>query len=308
MNPGELAQLIELDKCGFLISGDESAADFLLRVEKIRKVYADFELMLADGEPIRLFDLFEVSAGQRILPELAGEAAEITRNLYGFAVSHVPGFYLTRQIGWLWGGCLIGDPDENFAVFLLRDAFRKHKRFLNYRREELLAHELCHSVRQVMDEPVLEEYFAYQTSPSPLRRYLGNCFTSDRDAWGFLLPVMLLPAAELLRALWNPAFPSWIFWILAAVYPAFLLIRNFRSRRLVDRARRSLINAGAKQVEAVLFRCTLSEIAGFAAMSADEADKWITGKCQQSPRWQVIYERFFRADGTGNSEDKSNEN
>lgn len=308
MNPELLEKLAELDAAGFLIRENEQAEDFLQRVSDIAGTYEAFDAELAANDQVVVFDTFSVSAADRISPELPEEAAAITGDLYGFAVRHVPGFYLTKQIGLLWGGCLIGDPDANFAVFLLRNAFRKHRRFLNYRREELLAHELCHSVRHVLEEPLLEEYFAYQTSPSPLRRYLGNCFISDRDAWGFLLPVMLLPAAELLRALWNPAFPSWIFWILAAVYPAFLLIRNFRSRRLVDRARRSLINAGAKQVEAVLFRCTLSEIAGFAAMSADEADKWITGKCQQSPRWQVIYERFFRADGTGSSEDKSNEN
>ena len=307
MNSGVLAKLIELDSCGFLISGDESAEDFLLRVDKTRQVYADFENMLADGSSVRLFDLFEVSAAQRILPELSAEAAQITQNLYGFTVTHVPGFYLTRQIGWLWGGCLIGDPDENFSVFLLRDAFRKRSRFLNYRREELLAHELCHSVRQAADEPLLEEYFAYQTSPSPLRRYLGNCFISDRDAWGFLLPVMLLPAAELLRALWNPAFPSWIFWIAAAVYPAYLLIRNFRSRRLVNRARRTIIAVGAKRTEAVLFRCTLAELTGFAAMSGEEAAAFIREKGTSSPRWQVIYERFFRPN-PGNSEDDNHEN
>ncbi len=260
MNPGELEKLVSLDAAGFLITGSESSGEFLRRIGETEKVYADFETELAEAGTVKVFDMFEVSAADRIAPELSAEAAEITEKLYAFSVKHVPGFYLTGQVGLLWGGCLIGDPEQNFAVFLLRNAFRKKNRFLNYRREELMAHELCHSVRHVLEEPALEEYFAYQTSPSPLRRYLGNCFISDKDAWGFLLPVMLLPAAEIIRALWIPDFPSWIFWLAAAVYPVFLLWRNHHYRRIVAKARKALQNAGVKQVEAVLFRILPGEM------------------------------------------------
>lgn len=293
MNSELLQQLTALDAAGFLITGNEDAGQFLKRVEAVKAVYAEFEAELADRKKVKVFDLFEVDQESRITPEIAEEAAGITGKLYGFKVSHVPGFFLKRQIGWLWGGCLIGDPEVNFAVFLLRNAFRRKRRFLNYRREELLAHELCHAVHHVMDEPQLEEYFAYQTSPSPLRRYLGNCFISDRDAWGFLLPVMLLPVAELIRALWLPGFPSWIFWILAAVYPLFLLCRNHFSRRLVRIARRNLLAAGVKNPDAVLFRCLLSEIRELKAMPAGNIRQWIDDKAAESLRYQVIKQRFF---------------
>lgn len=298
-----LDQLIALDAAGFLITEGESAEEFLQRIEETRMVYAEFEKRLENGEKVEVFDLFEVSQDCRISPELSGEAAGITQNLYGFAVSHVPGFYLTRQIGLLWGGCLIGDPEQNFAVFLLRNAFRKHRRFLNYRREELLAHELCHSVRHVMNEPTLEEYFAYQTSPSPLRRYLGNCFISDRDAWGFLLPVMLMPLAELVRALWIPGFPSWIFWITATFYPIFLLWRNSRSRARVNRARQVLKEAGISACEAVLFRSLPEEMDEIAACEPGNLDGFARKKAADSLRWAVIYERFFRQDDAGISEE-----
>jgi len=293
VNPELLEKLAELDAAGFLIRENEQAEDFLQRVSDIAGTYEAFDAELAANDQVVVFDTFSVSAADRISPELPEEAAAITGDLYGFAVRHVPGFYLTKQIGLLWGGCLIGDPDANFAVFLLRNAFRKHRRFLNYRREELLAHELCHSVRHVLEEPLLEEYFAYQTSPSPLRRYLGNCFISDRDAWGFLLPVMLLPVAELLRALWNPEFPSWIFWIMAAVYPLFLLVRNHFSRKLVAGARRVLRSAGVEKCEAVLFRCTPEELDELGKCDPAALAGWMEQKAAQQVRWQVIKYRFF---------------
>ena len=293
MNPELLEKLAELDAAGFLIRENEQAEDFLQRVSDISGTYEAFDAELAANDQVVVFDTFSVSAADRISPELPEEAAAITGDLYGFAVRHVPGFYLTKQIGLLWGGCLIGDPDANFAVFLLRNAFRKHRRFLNYRREELLAHELCHSVRHVLEEPLLEEYFAYQTSPSPLRRYLGNCFISDKDAWGFLLPVMLLPVAELLRALWNPEFPSWIFWIMAAVYPLFLLVRNHLSRKLVAGARRVLRSAGVEKCEAVLFRCTPEELDELGKCDPAALAGWMEQKAAQQVRWQVIKYRFF---------------
>ena len=289
-----LDKLIICDAAGFLMTEGESEEDFFRRIDDTAAVYDNFEAELRGGKKVRVFDLFEVSSDCRISPELTEEAAEITENLYGFAVHHVPGFYLTRQIGLLWGGCLIGDPEQNFAVFLLRNAFRKKRRFLNYRREELLAHELCHSVRHVMNEPRLEEYFAYQTSPSPVRRYLGNCFISEKDAWGFLLPVMLLPIAELVRALLNHGFPSWIFWITALIYPAFLLWRNSRSRKLVSKARKVLTGAGVVKCDAVLFRSLPSELEEISRCSAENFEDYALKKAGSNLRWQVIYERFIR--------------
>jgi hypothetical protein len=147
-------------------------------------------------------------------------------------------------------------------------------------------------VRHILEEPALEEYFAYQTSPSGLRRYLGNCFISDKDAWGFLLPVMLLPLAELARALWNPAFPSWIFWILAVVYPLYLLFRNHRSRKLVNRARQVLSAAGVENPGAVLFRALPEELQAISALDAGDFASWVEEKAAQELRWQVIKYRF----------------
>ena len=53
-----------------------------------------------------------------------------------------------------------------------------------------------------------------------------------------LLPMLLLPAAGFVKAFWLPAFPVWIFWLLAMVYPLFLLWRNHTSRQVVMAAKK----------------------------------------------------------------------
>ena len=84
-------------------------------------------------------------------------------------------------------------------------------------------------MRQPLRDVPLEEFFAYRTSPSPFRRYLGNCFIRDYDALLFVIPVFILLGSVLLQSFWLPALPVWPFWIVALAYPAYLLFRNARS-------------------------------------------------------------------------------
>ena len=209
----EIEELTALDAAGFIAGCGETEAEYLDRVSKIRAAHADFlDRLQASGAAEALEDL-TVKSEDAIPAEFYDIPAEMTRLLYGFEVRHVPGFFLSRKVGLLWGGCLIGDPELNFSLFLLRGTFRNRKKWLFYSRDELLAHELCHSARQSLGEATLEEFFAYQTSPSKLRRNLGNCFIRDRDAVLFVLPSLLLLLAELARSFLFPAFPAWIFWI-----------------------------------------------------------------------------------------------
>ena len=293
MTAEDVRWLIDMDKQGFIPGPREGVSDFRERVARTAAETAKFNAELDAAGHMKVFDVCEVVPADRIAPELLEEAARITEARFGFAARHVPGFYLRRGMGPFWGGCMLGDPESGFAVFLLRDAFRTRTRFLSCRRDELLAHELCHTARQSLNDPETEEFFAYRTSDSPLRRYLGGCFITDRDAWGFVLPALLLPAAELIRARLVPDFPVWIFWLLAAVYPLWLLARNFRTRRLVRRARRAVAAAGAENPDAVLFRCTGSEIAELGRLSGPEVARIVRERREVSPRWAVLAGRFF---------------
>ena len=149
-----------------------------------------------------------------------------------------------------------------------------------------------------MTEITLEEYFAYQTSKSPIRRYLGNCFIRDIDALFFVLPMMLLPVIEILKAFCFPQLPTYPFWILALLYPAYLLIRNAHSRRIVNKARTALKSCNVRQLEAVLFRSTLAELKLFPSFTncPEKFLDWANTQAETELRWQIMLRRFIFED------------
>lgn len=294
----QVAKWCQWDALGFIPGCNESAEEYEERVASIRKAHEEFERNLAEKGELTVFDAIKVKISDRIDEIIVNEAADITQRLYGFKVGHVPGFFLSGEVGLLWGGCLIGDPDLHLSIFFIRKAFREKLRWLNYRRDELLAHELCHSVRQVLFEPMLEEFFAYQTSPSFLRRYLGNCFIREWDALLFLLPVMLLPVAELINVFWLPQLPIWPFWIFAAIYPVFLFFRNLFSRQILIRAKKGLYRGGVENPLPVLFRCTKAELYKLETIrNRNDLQEFIYAKAAHEPRWAIIKQRFFNQGG-----------
>ena len=290
----KIEELTALDAAGFIAGRGETEAEYLARVSRIRAAHADFLDRLQTSGAAEALEGITVRGEDAIPPEFYDAPAETTRNLYGFEVRHVPGFFLSRKVGWLWGGCLIGDPDLDFSLFMLRGSFRRREKWLFYSRDELLAHELCHSARQALGEATLEEFFAYQTSPSLLRRIFGNCFIRDLDAILFVLPSLLLLAAQILRSFLFPQFPAWIFWLLALVYPAYLLIRNQISLNLVVRAKRALIRCGVEKTFAVMFRCTREELAKLARItSPEELRSFAAARATAEVRWLIIGKRFL---------------
>ena len=292
----ELARGVELDGAGFLPRRGESAEQFFRRVETILGIHREFEAELAAAGEVGVYGL-QLRSQDRIPDEIIGEAEEVTDRLYSFRTRHVPGFFLSRDVGLLWGGCMICDPDQPLSVFLIRGAFRKRQRWLFYNRRELLAHELCHSMRQSLEEITLEEYFAYQTSPSRLRRYLGNCFIREYDAIWFVIPALLLLLAQVAQSFWLPGLPVWPFWPVALAYPAFLLIRNGISRRLVKRATKKLAAFGVEKPSAVLFRLDRGEIRRIGAMERPgEFEQYAAERKESDFRWAILYARFL----TGN--------
>lgn len=292
----ELARGVELDGAGFLPRRGESAEQFFRRVETILGIHREFEAELAAAGEVGVYGL-QLRSQDRIPDEIIGEAEEVTDRLYSFRTRHVPGFFLSRDVGLLWGGCMICDPDHPLSVFLIRGAFRKRQRWLFYNRRELLAHELCHSMRQSLEEITLEEYFAYQTSPSRLRRYLGNCFIREYDAIWFVIPALLLLLAQVAQSFWLPGLPVWPFWPVALAYPAFLLIRNGISRRLVKRAAKKLAAFGVEKPSAVLFRLDRGEIRRIGAMEQPgEFEQYAAERKESDFRWAILCARFL----TGN--------
>ena len=218
-----------------------------------------------------------------------------TENHYAFKANWVPGFFPASGLGVLWGGCSISSSEDTPTLFIIRSSFRNKDKYFIYSRKELISHELCHAVRVPIGDMTYEEHFAYALSSSALRRYTGNCFKSEKDAIFFLLPLFFLLLIQFMRISYTPNLPAWPFWILAFVWPAFLIFVNIRERKQYFKAEKALKNAGFINPSAVLFRCNTKEIEDFAKCGNNEAtEKILAVKRISDLRWKVIFHRFMQ--------------
>lgn len=293
LHPEAVEALAELDAHGFIPGRSESFDQFKSRLGRILAAVEEFEREIGDRGEINVFGGLALRQDDRIAPEIVAEAASLTEQLYRFSIDWAPGFFLSKDIGLLWGGCAIADTEKPLTIFLIRDSFRHRRRWFIYDRRELLAHELCHTARGLRDYK-LEEFFAYQTAPSRLRRYLGNCFIKKYDALLFLLPVLLLLAVQMLQTFAGIMFPVWPFWIIALLYPARLLIRNQLARNRFFRARKRLLNFGFGAAAAILFRSTWDETGTIAGMKTrQEFLDFVDSAADHELRWKIIRHRFI---------------
>jgi hypothetical protein len=279
---------------GFLVGNSESFKDFRERLLGLFDALKEFDSNLeqAAGE-IELFEDIKVVKDRRIPIEVIDEASQLTEKYYYFSINWVPGFFASKNIGWLWGGCAIYDASKSFILFLIRSSFMNKRKWFIYERRELLAHELCHVARNVIDDDKLEEFFAYQTAPSRLRRYIGNCFINKSDSLLFLLSTLVLLMAQLLKTFSDFTYPMWPFWIVAFAYPVYLLLRNNMARMVFFRACSKLIAFDFVDAPAILFRCDWEEIKKISTLaSPEEFRRFVQNLASNNLRWKVIQHRF----------------
>ena len=284
----------ELDSHGLIAAPGETLEAFAARVDELLRTRARFDLCTGDEAGSRSLEAevgFKVGVIEPIDARIIGEAAEKTENLFGFRADWVPAFFPTRGLGLLWGGCT-AITDSGFPVFFLRRGFRTKQKWFIYRRDELLAHELCHAVRGCMEDETYEEHFAYMTSDSAFRRWAGNCFRHEWDAFAFLIPVVLLLAVQFVVYSGLLNIPIWPFWIVAFAFPAFLVARNIPERRTFFAARSKLERAGFDNPDAALFRMTADETSTVARMPDDRIESFLKEKSGAELRWQILIQRF----------------
>lgn len=286
--------LCQLDKEGFLIGKDETLEEYKTRLDKIFNDIRELEQQLKDDNCFIVYGKLGIKNSDRIGKELCEEAKQIVSTKYAFEPSLIQSFYAPKNFGVFVGGCAISF-DSGLSVILLRNVFKLKKKWLLYTSAELLAHELCHSARTPIKDNKLEEFFAYNISISPLRRYLGNCFRSQWDSILILAPILLLLAVTMLKAVIYPSINSVFFWILILIYPAFLVIRNHIALNKFNKAKKILTSYLPKKENAmpILFRCSFEEISSIAKIKDNSGfDSFIKKKVQSELRWKVIQSRF----------------
>lgn len=290
---GDADAAATLDARGLLVGRGETAAEYGERLRALRhNTLAMREGLARDGR--YEIEGLEVAAAAEIPPPHFEAAAAATRSLYAFAIDWVPGFFIDPSFSLLFGGCAFYFYPDFFALFIIRKCFAERERWLIYNRTELLAHELCHVARVALQSVQFEETFAYQTSKSRFRRWVGSVFRQPADSFLFLGSTLLLLAAQVVRTLVLPRL--WIipFWLSVAGVFAFFTVRQVRHRRRFGRAAAHLDVLVPGSGLAVLFRCTDEEVLALADLGEPPAlREWLEERRRGGEfRWQVLARRF----------------
>lgn len=294
LESSDIARFAELDSAGILAGPGESAGEFKERALRLISALDEINAELSEKGETDLIDSIPIKKEDRINPEILEEAAEINKKFYDFSINWVPGFFLSKSLGIFWGGCAISFEESQFTVFLIRASFAKQKKWFLYRRDELLSHELCHIARMPIGDKFYEEFFAYRSSPSAFRRYFGSCFRTQADSLIFVMPIFLLLLMQILITFSVIKIPIYPFWILAVLFPLYLMIKNQILRGIAFRAISRLESFGISKPKAVLFRCTAREISEISGMkNTEDFVKWASEMETREIRWKIIRWKYL---------------
>lgn len=280
---GSVSALRKFDRHGLFPAPGENSQEFADRLTRLAAALSKLEQELQQKKCVEPCSGIKLHDNSLIPANIYNEALAKTVELYDVKPDWVPGFFADESFGLLWGGCALSDMESNLVLFIIRKVFRKKRRFLVYDRQELMAHELTHAAHQSINEIKYEEYFAYRTAQSRLRKFFGGCFISKYDAMLFLLPILLLPVVQILNVFTAIKLPVEYFYIIAAVYPVYLSLRCFATYRTAAKARNFLEKNSVVHPDAVLFRMTAGEIASLARNQMAQGNDL---------RWVLIKERL----------------
>ncbi len=254
--------LLALDRRGLLASAGESVEEYLARIRKLqRNIGAMEEALSKDGH--YEIEGIEVVSKDRIRPSFFDSANAQCLELFGFAADWVPAFFINPSFSFLFGGCSFSFLPDFFAMFIIRRSFKNSQRWLFYGRDELIAHEMCHVARAPLMSNAYEETFAYCTSQSSFRKYIGGIFLSQWDSFLLLGSTFVLLLAQICN-IFLLRLPMWIFWLLPPLVLAWLMLRYWKLRRRMARAHSTLEAKYGHNAMKVLFRCSDDEIDALA--------------------------------------------
>lgn len=205
-------------------------------------------------------------------------AHDITEKIFAFRFEEVPVFISQESLS-LWQGAALWVYNKEGKSFPVIQLSPRHKNKEN----EFLAHELVHAARFSFKEPFFEEIIAYQTSPSPIYRFLGPLFLFPLEPW---IWVILSSVFFLLFFFFDNLF----FLYGPTILLSFFLIRLCSLQILFRLAKKHLKKAGIKKPLAVLLRSSDKQIFQLAFCFSS---KKIPNIFRLDSRFETILFRYF---------------
>ena len=299
---GDLKTLSELDNRGFIIGPEESPQDFSERLKVFEKNLKEMDTELKEKKALTVEDL-SFPAEEKIPLESFNPAGKITEELYDFKITWVPGFFVTPSFGMLFGGCAYSFAPEFFSLFIIRNSFKKKKKWLFYERDELMSHELCHVARFAMGSHKYEEQFAYQTSTSGFRKNFGCMMRSAWETYIIMILLFGMLATQIslitFKGEWlasRSIIENPVNWFYAALFGfvSFLVLRQKRQNK--DFAGTlELLSKLTTKPRALAFRLTdkeLDELSNYKDISEDSL-KTLILKSSKEHRFNILKKRFL---------------
>ena len=223
------------------------------------------------------------------------QASLITNTLFSFSCDNFPFTYSNKNLAF-WEGAALFIEDENDIChphIQLRKGFLKGS-YLFYKVEEVLSHEMFHAARIAYKEPKYEEIFAYMTSKSLLRRFLGPLFQSPKESYLFVILLMLALIFEMVSAFVSISmYLPWM--MLPFLFIGILGARLYFRHRTLQKASFHISSSikNPSLAIACLARLKDSEIDLFAVSSPNKILSYLQENKEKELRIRSILVNFF---------------
>lgn len=204
------------------------------------------------------------------VPNIQQRCDQRTFDLFHFTQPFMPVLFSNKGL-MAWEGAAFYVEEHSgidIAHVQLRKSFLKGS-FLFYKTEEVLCHEAFHAARLTYSAPRYEELFAYKTSKSSFRRFLGPIFQSPLEAKVFVVVCFF---SLLMQMLFGVAIGSIPFLTAVVFFIARLYLRHMRLARALK-----YIEPLLKRKEdalAAVCRLTDEEIDSFARLGSPYIEKY----------------------------------
>lgn len=273
-------KLLELNKLGWLVAPNEDENSFLKRVEITRKNFQERQFGFPYKNENKILD-FEFNWTRAKLLDLFDVAP------YDFV-----GFFVNEKLSFFEGGVtwVVSKGDVLVPFVQLRKNFQnKRKHFLGYSIDEILSHEMVHAIRAPFGDSEMEEFFAYLTSSSSIRKIFGPIIKNRTEIFLFFT----LFFGSLVFDFLDFFIFSFIFSLSTILLVFSGFFRLFLLRRKISKTFNKLnsILKDKKRAKFVLFRLTDEEIFYFSKVSKEKILKYVEE--QKELRWKVIKLSYF---------------